>query len=138
MRSNGSIGLRTAKIRRQTKKFFPSRSPQESSPEKRTFIPSESSSPRGGIEPYLRQIGNTPLLSKEEEVELSKRIKKGDPLARDLMIRSNLRLVVKIAHDYKNYGLPVMDLISEGNIGLIKAVEIFDPEKGGKLSTYAS
>ena len=138
MRSNGSIGLRTAKIRRQTKRFFPSRSPQESSPEKRTFIPSESSSPRGGIEPYLRQIGNTPLLSKEEEVELSKRIKKGDPLARDLMIRSNLRLVVKIAHDYKNYGLPVMDLISEGNIGLIKAVERFDPEKGGKLSTYAS
>ncbi len=54
------------------------------------------------------------------------------------MIRSNLRLVVKIAHDYKNYGLPVMDLISEGNIGLIKAVERFDPEKGGKLSTYAS
>lgn len=67
MRSNGPIGVRTAKIRRQTKRFFQSRSPLESSPEKRTFIPSESTSHGEGIEPYLRQIGNAPLLSKEEE-----------------------------------------------------------------------
>jgi len=91
-----------------------------------------------GIQPYLRDIGKIPLLTKEQEVELAKRIRNGDRTARDLMIRSNLRLVVKIAYDYKNYGLPITDLISEGNIGLIKAVERFDPAKGGKLSTYAS
>ena len=69
---------------------------------------------------------------------LSERIKNGDPEARSHMIRANLRLVVKIAQDYANYGMPVTDLISEGNIGLMKAVERFDPEKGGKLSTYAA
>ena len=87
---------------------------------------------------YLREISKTPLLSIEEEVELAKRIQNGDPEARAHMIRANLRLVVKIAQDYSNYGLPVTDLISEGNIGLMKAVERFDPEKGGKLSTYAA
>ncbi len=138
MSSNGSISLRPAKLKQQTQRFFPLRNTHKSRPEKEAFNLSESSSPRGEVEPYFRQIGNTPLLSKEEEVELSDRIKKGDTLARDLMIRSNLRLVVKIAHDYKNFGLPIMDLISEGNIGLIKAIERFDPEKGGKLSTYAS
>src|SRR5207342_3169729 len=63
---------------------------------------------------------------------------KGDREARALMIRSNLRLVVKIAHDYANLGLPLLDLVSEGNIGLMKAVERFDPRKGSKLSTYAA
>jgi len=92
----------------------------------------------GGIRLYLQQIGRIPLLTIDEEIELARRIKRGDRAARDLMIRSNLRLVVKIAHDYKDFGLPVLDLISEGNIGLIKAVERFDPEKGGKLSTYAA
>ncbi|MES2995248.1 MAG: RNA polymerase sigma factor RpoD/SigA [Verrucomicrobiota bacterium] len=87
---------------------------------------------------YLREISKTPLLTPDEEVSLSKRIKKGDEEARAHMIRANLRLVVKIAQDYANYGMPVMDLISEGNIGLMKAVERFDPEKGGKLSTYAA
>src|SRR6202012_2134819 len=67
-----------------------------------------------------------------------RRIKKGDQAARQQMIKANLRLVVKIAHDYASYGLPLLDLISEGNIGLIKAVERFDPRKGGKLSTYAA
>jgi RNA polymerase primary sigma factor len=71
-------------------------------------------------------------------VALAERIKNGDPEARSHMIRANLRLVVKIAQDYSNYGMPVTDLISEGNIGLMKAVERFDPEKGGKLSTYAA
>ena len=87
---------------------------------------------------YLREISKTPLLTTEEEVDLAARIKKGDKEARTLMIKANLRLVVKIAQDYSNYGLPLQDLISEGNIGLIKAVERFDPAKGGKLSTYGS
>jgi RNA polymerase primary sigma factor len=92
----------------------------------------------GGIKIYLREIGKTDLLTPEQEVELADRIKRGDPEARSHMIRANLRLVVKIAQDYANYGLPLLDLISEGNIGLMKAVERFDPKKGGKLSTYAS
>jgi len=87
---------------------------------------------------YLREISKTPLLTAEQELELSARIKNGDEEARSHMIRANLRLVVKIAQDYSNYGMPVTDLISEGNIGLMKAVERFDPEKGGKLSTYAA
>ena len=87
---------------------------------------------------YLREIAKTDLLTPEQEVELAEKIKQGDKKARSLMIRANLRLVVKIAQDYANYGLPLSDLISEGNIGLMKAVERFDPEKGGKLSTYAS
>ncbi|MDB6073641.1 MAG: polymerase sigma factor [Verrucomicrobiaceae bacterium] len=92
----------------------------------------------GGIKIYLREIGKTDLLTPEQEVELAERIKIGDPEARSHMIRANLRLVVKIAQDYANYGLPLLDLISEGNIGLMKAVERFDPNKGGKLSTYAA
>ncbi len=87
---------------------------------------------------YLREIAKTDLLTREQEVELADKIQQGDKNARSLMIRANLRLVVKIAQDYSNYGLPLSDLISEGNIGLMKAVERFDPEKGGKLSTYAA
>lgn len=90
------------------------------------------------IKLYLREIGQVPLLTPAQEVELAARIKKGDAQAREQMIKANLRLVVKIAHDYEDYGLPLLDLISEGNIGLMKAVERFDPAKGGKLSTYAS
>ena len=87
---------------------------------------------------YLREISKTDLLTPQEEVELAARIRKGDKKARAHMIKANLRLVVKIAQDYSGYGLPLADLISEGNIGLMKAVERFDPEKGGKLSTYAA
>jgi RNA polymerase primary sigma factor len=90
-----------------------------------------------GLSRYLREIGRFPLLTPEQEIELAAKIKKGDAAARELMINSNLRLVVTIAHDYANLGLPVLDLISEGNIGLTKAVERFDPAKGAKLSTYA-
>jgi RNA polymerase primary sigma factor len=90
------------------------------------------------IKLYLREIGQVKLLTPEEEVELAARIKKGDKKAREQMIKANLRLVVKIAHDYEGFGLPLLDLISEGNIGLMKAVERFDPAKGGKLSTYGS
>jgi len=96
------------------------------------------STDRNVMRTYMQEIGKTPLLSKEEEIELAARIKKGDKAARDHMISANLRLVVKIAHDYNNFGLPLLDLISEGNIGLVKAVERFDPSKGGKLSTYAA
>jgi RNA polymerase primary sigma factor len=87
---------------------------------------------------YLREIGRTPLLTPQEEIDLAARIKKGDREAETLMIKANLRLVVKIARDYANLGLPSLDLISEGNIGLMKAVERFDPAMGGKLSTYAA
>ncbi len=87
---------------------------------------------------YLREIAKTELLTREQEIDLAEKIKKGDKQARLQMIRANLRLVVKIAQDYANFGLPLSDLISEGNIGLMKAVERFDPEKGGKLSTYGS
>lgn len=87
---------------------------------------------------YLQEIGQTPLLTPAEEVALAKRIQRGDAQARTHMIKANLRLVVKIAQDYANMGLPLLDMISEGNIGLMKAVERFDPRKGAKLSTYAA
>jgi RNA polymerase primary sigma factor len=91
-----------------------------------------------GIKIYLREIGRIPLLTLQQEIDLAARIKKGDREARVLMIKANLRLVVKIALDYANFGLPLLDLVSEGNIGLMKAVERFDPAKGGKLSTYGA
>jgi RNA polymerase primary sigma factor len=87
---------------------------------------------------YLKEIGQTPLITPKEEIALAKRIKRGDKAAREQMIKANLRLVVKIARDYENYGLPLLDLVSEGNIGLMKAVDRFDPKKGAKLSTYAA
>jgi RNA polymerase primary sigma factor len=87
---------------------------------------------------YLREIGQVKLLTPAEEIVLAKRIKAGDEEARELMIKANLRLVVKIARDYEHHGLPLLDLINEGNIGLMKGVERFDPTKGAKLSTYAS
>jgi RNA polymerase primary sigma factor len=90
------------------------------------------------IKLYLREIGQVKLLTPQEEIELAAKIKRGDKKAREHMIKANLRLVVKIAHDYDGLGLPLLDLINEGNIGLMKAVERFDPAKGGKLSTYAA
>ena len=104
------------------------------------FIRHESSRYDGdtSIRLYLREIGQVKLLTPEEEIQLAARIKKGDKKAREHMIKANLRLVVKIARDYEGIGLPLLDLISEGNIGLMKAVERFDPKKGGKLSTYGS
>jgi RNA polymerase primary sigma factor len=93
---------------------------------------------RSGLQLYLQEIAKTPLLTIAEEVTLARRIRRGDQAARDHMIKANLRLVVKIAHDYKDFGVPLLDLISEGNIGLIKAVVRFDPRKGAKLSTYAA
>src|SRR6185436_8068478 len=90
-----------------------------------------------GLKRYLHEIGQFPLLTPHQEIELAGKIKKGDAAARERMINANLRLVVTIARDYTNLGLPLLDLISEGNIGLTKAVERFDPTKGAKLSTYA-
>ena len=92
----------------------------------------------GALGAYLKEIGEIPLLTRADEVRLGKRIKKGDRAAREQMIRANLRLVVKIAHDYSGLGLPLLDLISEGNIGLMKGVERFDPNRGTKFSTYGA
>src|SRR5258705_489871 len=98
-----------------------------------------SSAPRGdALLLYLREIGQVKLLTPQEEIALARRIKRGDKEAREHMIKANLRLVVKIARDYDRLGLPLLDLINEGNIGLMKGVERFDPRKGAKLSTYAS
>jgi RNA polymerase primary sigma factor len=87
---------------------------------------------------YLQEIGRTPLLTPQEEIILAARIKKGDAPAREQMIKANLRLVVKIARDYEHYGMPLLDLINEGNIGLMKGVDRFDPSKGAKFSTYGA
>jgi RNA polymerase primary sigma factor len=87
---------------------------------------------------YLRDISKLPLLSGEEEIELFRRIKEGDEKAREKMALANLRLVVSIAKKYTNLGLPILDLIQEGNIGLMKAIEKFDYTKGYKFSTYAT
>ncbi len=87
---------------------------------------------------YLNEIGISKLLTAQEEIDLSRRAQKGDQAARARMIESNLRLVVKIARRYMNRGLALLDLIEEGNLGLIRAVEKFDPERGFRFSTYAT
>lgn len=87
---------------------------------------------------YLREAVETALLTPQQEIELARRVQAGDEAAREHMIKANLRLVVKIAREYEDYGLPLLDLINEGNIGLMRAVERFDPTKGAKLSTYAA
>lgn len=97
--------------------------------------PSESASI---LSIYIREAGEVALLTPEQEIELAARIRLGDAAAREQMIRANLRFVIKIAREYEHLGMPLLDLINEGNIGLMKAVEKFDPAKGGKLSTYSS
>ncbi|MBD9482183.1 RNA polymerase sigma factor RpoS [Pseudomonas sp. PDM14] len=87
---------------------------------------------------YLNEIGFSPLLTPQEEVHFARLAQKGDPAGRKRMIESNLRLVVKIARRYVNRGLSLLDLIEEGNLGLIRAVEKFDPERGFRFSTYAT
>lgn len=87
---------------------------------------------------YLKEIGTIPLLSPEEEKELARRSKEGDPLARQRLVEANLRLVVSIAKRYTGRGMSILDLIQEGNLGLMKGVEKFEPDKGFKLSTYAT
>jgi RNA polymerase primary sigma factor len=98
-----------------------------------------SAAVQSGLQLYLKQINESPLLSAEEERQLARRIiHHNDPEARERMVRSNLRLVVNLAKHYVNRGLSLPDLIEEGNIGLLKAVEGFDPENGTRFSTYAS
>jgi RNA polymerase nonessential primary-like sigma factor len=98
----------------------------------------EVSSSADATQIYLSEIGFSPLLTAEEEVYFSRLSLKGDEASRKRMIESNLRLVVKIARRYNNRGLPLLDLIEEGNLGLIRAVEKFDPERGFRFSTYAT
>src|ERR1039458_6831517 len=137
---------KAAKIQRREKIPAPPPAPAQPEPAKpaegdtTAFIQRETERYDGdtAIKLYLREIGLVKLLTPQEEIVLAARIKKGDKKAREQMIKANLRLVVKIARDYEGIGLPLLDLISEGNIGLMKAVERFDPSKGGKLSTYGS
>jgi RNA polymerase primary sigma factor len=90
------------------------------------------------LELYLSEINSTPLLNTEDERVLARRIATGDPAARDRLVRANLRLVVRLARDYTGRGLPLEDLIAEGNMGLMRAAEAFDPEAGTRFSTYAT
>src|SRR6266851_7775870 len=90
------------------------------------------------LETYLREINETPLLNADEEKQLAYRIEDGDSEARDRMVRANLRLVVNIARSYTGKGLGLQDLIEEGNLGLLRAVEGFDPSMNTRFSTYAS
>jgi len=96
-------------------------------------------SSKAGLGWYLDRIKSTPLLTAEQERQLSRRIREhSDPIAREQMIRANLRLVVKIAKEYRNPGMTLGDLVAEGNLGLIRAVEEFDPDAGVRFSTYAA
>src|SRR6185295_7466274 len=90
------------------------------------------------IKAYLKDVRPIPLLKAEEELDLARKIQKGDKKAREKMIKANLRLVISIAKRYTNLGVALSDLIEEGNIGLMKSVEKFDPEKGFRFSTYAA
>jgi len=93
---------------------------------------------RANLAVYLRDISRIPLLSREEEVELARRVRQGDEAAKARMVESNLRLVVQIARRYRNRGLALPDLVEEGNLGLLHAVEKFDPDRGTRFSTYAT
>lgn len=106
-----------------------------------TGVKNTQAAPAESVDPtqiYLKEIGASPLLSAEEEVYYSRKSRKGDLQARQHMIKCNLRLVVKISRRYLNRGLSLLDLIEEGNLGLIRAVEKFDPERGFRFSTYAT
>src|SRR3954468_24691113 len=107
--------------------------------EQRTGIRMATVAVQSGLQLYLRQINESPLLTAVQEKELARRIiEHNDPEAREIMVRSNLRLVVNLAKHHINRGLSLPDLIEEGNIGLLKAVEGFDPNEGTRFSTYAS
>jgi RNA polymerase primary sigma factor len=93
---------------------------------------------RTNLAVYLSEIARIPLLTREQEQELARRVRQGDSEAKDRMVEANLRLVVQIARRYFNRGLPLQDLIEEGNLGLLRAVEKFDPERGTRFSTYAT
>ncbi|MGH7356259.1 MAG: sigma-70 family RNA polymerase sigma factor [Candidatus Rokuibacteriota bacterium] len=92
---------------------------------------------RANLDVYLKEIARIPLLTREQETEVARRVRAGDEAAKQRMIEANLRLVVQVARRYRNRGLPLPDLIEEGNIGLLRAVEKFDPDRGLRFSTYA-
>jgi len=112
--------------------------PTQSAARKTGRSAADTSAALDATQMYLNEIGFSPLLSAEEEVHFARLIQQGDAGGRKRMIESNLRLVVKIARRYTNRGLPLLDLIEEGNLGLIHAVEKFDPERGFRFSTYAT
>jgi RNA polymerase primary sigma factor len=122
----GAISLKTVAIK------------EESASSISSEVPSARQYGGTALTIYLREVGKVKLLTEREELQLAARVKKGNAEARERMIRANLRLVVKIARDYDGLGLPLLDLINEGNIGLMCAVERFNPAKGAKLSTYAA
>ncbi len=99
---------------------------------------SEDTYTASAFQTYLKEIKNIPLLSPEQEIDLATKSRKGDSKAREQLIRSNLRLVISIAKKYANKGLSFLDLIEEGNLGLLKAVEGYDPSSGWRFSTYAT
>jgi RNA polymerase primary sigma factor len=100
--------------------------------------PRQAAAAQSPLATYLRDINNTPMLGAAEEKALARRIQRGDSAARDRMVRANLRLVVKLARAYTGRGLDLPDLIAEGNLGLLRAVETFDPSMNNRFSTYAS
>jgi len=110
----------------------------EHAPEAERAAPSEQDSTTDALQLFLREAGRHTLLTAAQEVELAKRIERGDEAAKQWMIQANLRLVVSIAKNYRNQGLPFLDLIQEGTLGLIRAVEKFDWRRGFKFSTYAT
>ena len=112
--------------------------PRESLPEVETVRARRGDAAQSPLETYLREINETALLTADEELELAAQIADGDVMARDRMVRANLRLVVNIARGYTGKGLALQDLIEEGNLGLLRAVEGFDPTVGTRFSTYAS
>jgi RNA polymerase primary sigma factor len=100
--------------------------------------PESRATNRANLAVYLSEIARIPLLSREQEQELARRVRQGDAEAKDRMAEANLRLVVQIARRYLNRGLPLQDLIEEGNLGLLRAIEKFDPDRGTRFSTYAT
>ena len=112
--------------------------PRESLPEVESVRARRGDAAQSPLETYLREINETALLTADEELELAAQIADGDVMARDRMVRANLRLVVNIARGYTGKGLALQDLIEEGNLGLLRAVEGFDPTVGTRFSTYAS
>ncbi len=112
--------------------------PRRAKKHRRPSMPATSRGLGDATDMYLSEIGASELLDADGEADLARLVQKGDPAARLRMIECNLRLVVKIARRYLNRGLPLIDLIEEGNLGLIRAVEKFDPEKGFRFSTYAT
>src|SRR5436190_916795 len=136
----GPVRLKTASGRDRSWHDARHLSPRES-PETSSRVPSQGAraiSAERCLETYLQEINEVPLLSAEQERELGRRVQVGDLAAREHLVRANLRLVVSIAKMYVDRGLALQDLIAEGNIGLLKAAEKFDPNAGCRFSTYGS